>query len=97
MKISELAERLSLDIKVGSKESLGREIAKGYASDLLSDVIGNAEEDDIWITLQVHQNIVAVAVMKSLAAIILIHGRQPDDAAVAKAPDEHLTILITDL
>ena len=53
MKVSELVEKLDLKVYSGQK-GLDREITGGYVSDLLSDVMGNAQEGQLWITLQVH-------------------------------------------
>ncbi len=44
-------------------------------SDLLSDVYAGAKEGDLWITLQLHQNIVAVAFLNNLAGIVIVGGR----------------------
>ena len=66
MKISEIVNRLNLKVVAGA-DGLGAEVTGGYVSDLLSDVIGHAAEGNIWITLQTHQNIVAVASLKEVA------------------------------
>jgi len=92
MKLREIAEKLNLEIITGGAR-LDAEVGHGYASDMLSDVIGNAAEGALWITLQTHQNIVAVAVMKSLAGIILTRGRRPDEETARKAREEGITIL----
>ena len=63
----------------------------------MSDIIGNAQEGDLWITLQINKNIVAVAVMKGLAGIILINNRIPDEDTLAKAVEEDIPILQTSL
>ncbi len=60
MKVSEIIEKLDLKVYSG-KKGLDREISGGYVSDLLSDVMGNAREGEVWITLQVHQNVMAIA------------------------------------
>ncbi len=96
MKLSDIVEKLGLTVKTGA-DRLDVEVTDGYASDMLSDVMGHAKEGSVWITLQVHQNIVAVAVMKSLAAIILIKGREPDEETLAKAEAEGIPILTTEL
>ena len=63
----------ALDLKVFSgNEGLNQEIAGGYTSDLLSDVMGNADAGMVWITLQTHINVMAIASLKELAAIILV-------------------------
>jgi hypothetical protein len=96
MKLAEIAEKLDLQVRTGG-ESLDVDVRLGYASDLLSDVMAHARESDVWITLQTHQNIVAVAVMKSLAGIILVNGREPEEAAVRKATAEGIPLLISRL
>ena len=92
MKLSRIVRELQLDVYAGNR-NLDADVTRGYASDLLSDVIANAEEADVWITLQTHQNIVAVAVMKSLAAIVLVNNRQPDEQTVEKAQEENVPLL----
>jgi predicted transcriptional regulator len=77
--------------------STDREITGGYASDLLSDVMGNSHEGDIWITLQKHVNTVAVASLKGLAAIVLINGRKPESETITKAEEAGIPIISTQL
>jgi serine kinase of HPr protein (carbohydrate metabolism regulator) len=92
MKVSELIEKLKLTVFTGS-EGLNREITGGYVSDLLSDVMGNGKEGNIWITLQNHMNVVAVASLKEMACIILVKGIVPGDEIVEKAIEEEIPIL----
>lgn len=92
MKLKEVVEELNLDVRSG-KEGLDTEVAGGYVSDLLSDVIANSRKGDLWITLQIHQNIVAVATLKELAGIILINGKEPAEETVTKAEQEGVPIL----
>jgi predicted transcriptional regulator len=96
VKVLEIAESLKLKVAAGEK-GLDRDIEGGYCGDLLSDVIANTESGDLWFTIQSHQNIVAVAVLKDLAAIILVNGRQPDEDTVAKAEEEGVPILLSPL
>jgi len=96
VKITELIQKLNLGVR-SAKGHLERQITGGYASDLLSDVLANGEEGDIWITLQIHQNIVAVASMKDLAGIILVNGREPEPQTVEKAEVENIVIMVTEL
>jgi predicted transcriptional regulator len=74
-----------------------REIQGGYASDLLSDVMANSREGDIWVTMQKHVNIVAVAQLNGLAAIVLVNGRQPEPDTIARADEMGIPILSTPL
>ena len=92
MKLKEIIENLGIEVITGS-DNIDVDVVRGYSSDLLSDVIGNANEGDLWVTLQTHQNIVAVAVMKSLSGIILVNGREPEDDTKRKAEDENIPIM----
>ncbi len=96
MKLNKLAEILNLNVR-SAKGSLEREVSGGYVSDLLSDVLANSKEDNIWITLQIHQNIVAIASMKDLAGIILVNSREPEQETVEKAEEEEIVIMVSEL
>jgi len=96
MQLDELVRKLGLRVCC-AEGSLGRDVRGGYVGDLLSDVMANSREGDIWITRQVHQNIVAVASLKDLAGIILIQGSEPTPDTAAKAGAEGIPILVTDL
>lgn len=90
MKLTELIKKLNLSVR-SAKGSLEREVTGGYASDLLSDVIAHSKEGNLWITLQIHQNIVGVANMKDLAGIVLVNNREPEPETLEKAEAELVT------
>lgn len=96
IRLAEIIKTLQLKVVCGD-QFLDKEIKGGYVSDLLSDVIANINEGDIWITLQGHPNIIAVAVLKELAGIILINGHEPDEETIEKAVAEQLPIITSDL
>lgn len=96
MKISDMATALNLKVISGDK-GLTNEITGGYVSDLLSDVMGNAAEGNVWITLQTHQNVIAVAALKELAAVIMVKGNLPDAETLIKSNTENIPVLSTDL
>ncbi len=96
MKISEIVDTLSLDVKTPGA-NMEKEITGGYVSDLLSDVIGNAQKGYVWVTLQVHLNIVAVASLKGLSGIILVNNRLPDEETLRRAASEHIPIMVSPL
>ena len=77
-------------------ENLNREIKGGYTSDLLSDVMGFAREGQVWITLQTHKNVLAIASLKELAAILLVKGNKPEEDMLEQAVDEGIPVLGTD-
>ncbi len=96
MTVLDIVKSFELKIR-GGKDQLDEEITGGYASDLLSDVIAHSRKGNIWITIQTHPNIVAVATMKELAGIILAGGREPDADTIQKAEEEGIPILISPL
>lgn len=96
MKLSHIAKELKFKITCG-EELLGRDVSGGYVGDLLSDVMANSKEGNLWITRQTHQNIVAVASLKDLAGIVLVQGKEPDADALEKASAEGIPILVTEL
>ena len=96
MQIQRIVEELNLEAKC-SAENLKGQISGGYVSDLLSDVMANSKKDNIWITLQLHENIVGVASLVELAGIIIVNGREPDETVIKKAVEENIPILLTKL
>lgn len=92
MKIFEISNHLNLKVESGH-DGLDNETNSGYVSDLLSDVIGKAEQGQVWITLQTHKNIVAVASLKDLSAIIVIGGNEPSKDAINQSNQEKIPIL----
>lgn len=95
MKVKDVVERFHLELIAG-KEGLDREVRSGYCGDLLSDVMANAGAGALWLTIQAHKNIVGVAVLSELAAIILVNGRLPDEDTRTKADEEGIPILATE-
>jgi len=96
MTIKEVTKRLNLKIKSGNR-ALNNKITGGYASDLLSDVIANSRKGNIWVTLQIHKNIIAIAVLKELSGIIIVNNREPDSDTIKKAKEENIPVLITSM
>lgn len=96
MKISDIVTALDLKVVSGSN-GLTNTITGGYVSDLLSDVMGNAKEGQVWITLQTHQNIIAVGSLKDIAAIIIVKGFVPETDTIEKSNLENIPVLSTEL
>jgi hypothetical protein len=97
MNLSEIVKQLELKALTGEVDFTGVEAAGGYASDLLSCVMAGARKKGIWVTLQAHVNIVAVAALLELAAVIITEGAQPDADTLAKAREEGIILLGTEL
>jgi predicted transcriptional regulator len=96
MNVKDVHQALGLKI-FGGEKGLSREVTDGYVSDLLSDAMGYATEGMAWMTLQTHLNVVAIASLKDLAAVILVNGNLPEKDTLAKANEENIPVLGTKL
>lgn len=96
MKVRELVEKLNLKVVSGEK-GLDRDIDGCYVSDLLSDVMGNAEMGNVWVTLQTHKNVMAIASLKELACVILVKNLMPSDDTIEQSNEEGIPFLTTDM
>lgn len=96
MILESLIKELGLAVKTTGVR-ITNEVTGVYVSDLLSDVMANSKKGHLWITLQVHPNIAAVATLKELSGIILVNGRQPEEETLRKAEEEQIPILTSEL
>ncbi len=92
MTLRDLVEKLDLSVCCAGG-TLDREVTGGYTGDLLSDVMAHSRPGEAWITIQMHVNVVAVASLKELSAIIIVNGRTPAADTLAKAAKEEIPIL----
>ena len=92
MTVREIAEKLNLRVFSG-EAGLDREVTGGYVSDLLSDVMGFAKDGSVWVTLQTHKNVMAIATLKELAAVIIVKGFEPEEDAREVSEEEGIPIL----
>ncbi len=96
MNVQALVNQLGLEVICG-ENFLHHEVRGGYTSDLLSDVMGNIQDGQVWVTLQTHMNVVAVATLRDVPAVVLVNSSQPDKDMLDKAVAEGLPVLRTDL
>lgn len=91
MTVQELVEALGLEpIHLGNGD---KNVTGGYASDLLSCVMAKAQPGHVWVTLQAHPNVVAVASLLDLAAVIVTESVVPDGEAVTRARENGTNLL----
>jgi serine kinase of HPr protein (carbohydrate metabolism regulator) len=95
MQANDIVSALSLAVAAGA-EGLDREIRGGYASDLLSCVMAGAAEGSVWVTLQAHPNVVAVADLLSLACVVITESTQPDEETCERANEKGIPLLISE-
>lgn len=96
MTLQEIIEALQLKVLTQDKDFSQVTPAGGYAADLLSCVMAGAQRKAIWVTLQAHLNIVAVAALLDLSAIIITEGANLEPETIAKANEEEIILLSTD-
>lgn len=94
MKLEEITNKIDFT-KVTKFFGKERNVSGAYTSDLLSDVMANCKKDNIWVTLQTHLNIIAVASLKEISAIIVVLDKEIDNDTLEKAESENITILKT--
>lgn len=95
MTIKDIKEKLDLKLFAGEK-GLEKPVENCYCSDLLSDVMGNGDENQLWITLQTHKNALAVAALKDMSGILLVNGHRPNADMEEAANQEGIPILGSD-
>lgn len=93
MTVKDIIEKLEL--KCLNEANLDAEVSGAYASDLLSDVMGNARSGQVWITMQTHKNVTAIASLKDIPAVIIVRDRVPDDDMLEHAKDEDICLLVS--
>ncbi len=94
MKVREVMEALDLKILTG-KALLDNEVKGGYASDLLSNVMGQAQPDMLWVTMQGHQNVAAVASLIGMAGVIVAGDAPVAEDTIKKAELNDVVIFTT--
>ncbi|MGM0369964.1 MAG: serine kinase [Bacillota bacterium] len=95
MKIKEVAQELDLETVVENDGQV--EVTGGYVGDLLSNVMSQAQAGDLWITIQGHQNVAAIALLTDAAGVVVAEGLDIDDDTIAKAQDKGINLYQSDL
>ena len=93
MKLREIIDELDVTVLNKLDYDQEMEILNGYICDLLSQVLGKAKKDSIWITVQSHMNIIGVATMVDAKAIIVCEGHEVPNDVVEKADEEGIVIM----
>ena len=96
MNLQEIITALDLQVLTKSVDFQSITPSCGYSSDLLSCVMAGAAHKSLWVTLQAHSNIVAVATLLELSGIIITEDAKPDQETINKANDEGIVLLSTD-
>ena len=95
MKIRDVVEKTGASVLVPG--DIERELTGAISGDLLSFIMAEAREGWLWITIQVHLNVAAVAVLKDVPFILVASGRAPEQALVDRCVTEGITLAATPL
>jgi hypothetical protein len=94
MKLKEVIDLLGLCPIHLADENL--DVAEVYCGDLLSDVLAHVHPDSLWLTIQGHMHVVAVAQLRDVSCIVLVNGVAPDPQTVLKAQSQGVNIFGSD-
>lgn len=95
MKLADILKELEATLLTPEQIDPSLEATGCYCGDLLSNVIAHAKAGNVWVTMQTHQNIIAVAVLLDLHSIVLVEGNQPQEDTLLKAQKEGVALLST--
>jgi hypothetical protein len=95
MNLQQIIDQLKLTVLTEPRDFASLKTVGGYSSDLLSCVMAGAKKGHVWTTLQAHLNIVAVAALTEVVAVIITEDAQPDSASIAKANQQGVILLST--
>jgi predicted transcriptional regulator len=87
----------ALQLKQIGKVKTVKKVSGGYSSDLLSDVMAHAKPGNLLVTVLVHENVVAVASLLELSAILITGGKKPAAETVRRAEEQGVPLLVTDM
>ena len=95
MNLQEIINHLNLTVLTNPQDFTSIQPEGGYTSDLLSCVMAGAKSNYLWVTLQAHINIVAIAALLEIAAIVITENAKPDAATISKANEQGIILLST--
>ncbi|PKN51941.1 MAG: hypothetical protein CVU55_09325 [Deltaproteobacteria bacterium HGW-Deltaproteobacteria-13] len=94
MKLSEIKEILNADVIVG-EDKLDIEVKTAFGADLMSDVLAFAKAGSLLLTGLTNTQVVRIANVLDIAAIILVRGKKPPVETISMARNLQIPILTT--
>lgn len=80
--------QMSLDVELENKPIEGI-----YVGDLLSFVMANAKPNQLWLTVQTHPNIIAIASLLELSAVIVVSGVEIPQETIDLANEQGILLI----
>jgi predicted transcriptional regulator len=94
LKLREVKEILDADVIVGD-EKLDIEVTTAFGADLMSDVLSFAKAGCLLLTGLTNTQVVRIANVLDMAAIILVRGKKPPAETMSMAKSLQIPILTT--
>lgn len=94
MTLAEIKQILDADVIVG-EERLDMEVERGFAADLMSDVLAFAKEGSMLLTGLTNPLVVRTADTLDLRAILFVRGKRPSPEAIKLAQEKNIPLLAT--
>ena len=94
MKVKDIVKELNL-IVLSGQSNLEKEIEGAYTCDLLSWVMSHGNKGMAWVTVQVHPNVVAIAVLLEFSCIIIPEDIPVEKISLEKSEAEGIPILMS--
>jgi predicted transcriptional regulator len=94
LKLREVQEILKADVIVG-KEKLDMEVKTAFGADLMSDVLAFAKAGSLLLTGLTNTQVIRIANVLDIAAIILVRGKKPSAETIGLAKELQIPILTT--
>ncbi|ABR48434.1 HPr kinase [Alkaliphilus metalliredigens QYMF] len=91
--VGDLIKELELEVMAGDQEAMDKAVTGVYIGDLLSWVMSRIETGNIWVTIQTHVNVVAVALLGEASCIIIPEGAEIEQDTIVKAEEEGIPLL----
>jgi len=93
--LKNVVDKLQLDLI--NEADLNKEVNGCYIGDLLSNVMARAKEGDLWITIQGHQNVIAVALLTEVSGVIICENMEIDENTVNRAKEKEINLFKSNL
>ncbi|MDR1205545.1 MAG: AraC family transcriptional regulator [Peptococcaceae bacterium] len=92
MRIKAFAEALNLRLLTDQPDGSDISVSGCYLGDLLSNVMAKVKEGDLWMTVVTNQNVVAVAHLMNVPAVVFLEGHQPMPETLERGNSEKIPL-----
>ncbi len=95
MKVSELLYDSRFRLLSTAVDTESKEVSGLYVGDLLSFVMSKAKQNEVWLTVQTHPNIIAIASLLELSAIVVVEGVEVPQETIELANEKGVVLIVS--